>query len=173
MATTSIPTYQIDLGLPPEERYLELATDFAERMRAITPLFDEILTHVLVYSPLVAIVRFIARLFLRRVYDNGQTREIRSIAAVAGIDLYLAIALNTFLDCLLGCTSGAVTVRTGRDRGSPGRLMHFRTLDWAMPSLRELLVVLEFVDSRSPDASKVLARSITYAGLVGSLTGTR
>lgn len=168
-----IPTYRIDLGLPPEDRYVELAADFSERMRAVIPLFDDILLQVLVYRPLVFVVKLLARLLLRSVFDDEQTREIRSISAVAGVDLHLVVALNTLLDCLLGCTSGAVTVRTGRERSSPGRLMHFRTLDWGMPSLRDLLVTLEFVNSRSATPDQVLARSVSYAGLVGSLTGAR
>lgn len=53
------------------------------------------------------------------------------------------------------------------------RLMHFRTLDWGMDRLRDLLVVLEFVDSSSESPDKVLARSITYAGFVGTLTAVR
>lgn len=58
---------------------------------------------------------------------------------------------------------------------APGEdgLMHFRTLDWGMDSLRSLLVVLEYVDSSTQYPSKVIARSVTYAGFVGVLTGVR
>lgn len=58
------------------------------------------------------------------------------------------------------------------DRNSV-RLMHFRTLDWGMERLRDLLVVLEFVNSSSETPDRVLARSITYAGFVGTLTAVR
>lgn len=173
-AVTPIPVYRIDLGLPPEERYAQLASDFAVRMRAVIPLYEEILSLLLLYRPLIFLAKLFVRCFLRRVWDPEQTREIRAISRVAGIDLSLVVVLNTLLDSLLGCTSGAITVRNGHAVGSAGRLLHFRTLDWGMPALRDLLVVLEFVDSSSgEEPGRVLARSITYAGFVGSLTGAR
>ena len=52
-------------------------------------------------------------------------------------------------------------------------MMHFRTLNWTMDELRSVLVVLEFVKSKSEDPREVLARSVTYAGFVGCLTGVR
>jgi hypothetical protein len=168
-----IPTYRIDLGLPPEQRYVQVASDFAERLRSVRPILDEVLEAYLQHRWLCAFVKLAFRLLLWRVRDGEQTCEIRSIATIAGVELYLLVALNTLLDCLLGCTSGAVTIRGGRDRTSPGHLMHFRTLDWRMPALRRLLVVLDFVDSRTADPQAVLARSITYAGFVGVLTGVR
>ncbi|TGJ83288.1 hypothetical protein E0Z10_g5492 [Xylaria hypoxylon] len=45
--------------------------------------------------------------------------------------------------------------------------------DWGMEELQDLLVVLEFVDSASNNPGHVIARSITYAGFVGSLTVVR
>ncbi|QSZ34729.1 hypothetical protein DSL72_007584 [Monilinia vaccinii-corymbosi] len=51
--------------------------------------------------------------------------------------------------------------------------MHFRTLDWGLDGLRDMLVVLEFVQSNSCDPKKVIGKSITYAGYVGILTGVR
>lgn len=167
-----IPVYRIDLGSPPEERYAHLASDFAGRMRAVIPLYEEILS-LLIYRPLILLAKVFVRCFLRRVWDSEQTREIRAISRIAKIDLSLVVVLNTLLDSLLGCTSGAITVRSGHAVDSSGQLLHFRTLDWGMPALRDLLVVLEFVDSTSAEPERVLARSITYAGFVGCLTGAR
>jgi hypothetical protein len=42
-----------------------------------------------------------------------------------------------------------------------------------MDSLRSVLVVLEFVRSKSEEPEKVIARTVTYAGFVGVLTGVR
>jgi len=53
------------------------------------------------------------------------------------------------------------------------RMLHFRTLDWGMDPLRSVLVVLEFVRSKSEEPEKVIARAVTYAGFVGVLTGVR
>lgn len=52
-------------------------------------------------------------------------------------------------------------------------MLHFRTLDWGMDPLRSVLVQLEFVRSKSEDPEKAIARTVTYAGFVGALTGVR
>lgn len=89
------------------------------------------------------------------------------------------IALNVILDSLLGCTSGAVKTAVKRDAKTMGgedeeaRMIHFRTLDWGMDPLRDVLVTLEFVRSDSEKPDEVVARSVTYAGFVGVLTGVR
>ncbi|KAJ8132629.1 hypothetical protein O1611_g1002 [Lasiodiplodia mahajangana] len=146
--------FTIDLAKPPRERYNEVVQVFGPRL---------------------------SKVCLRRVYDPEENEEIKGIAAASGVPLYLLIALNSLLDCLLGCTSGAIPVSLGKnsrriDVGTgpeQTRLLHFRTLDWGMDELRDLLVVLEFVDSSSDNPTRVISRSITYAGFVGSLTVIR
>ncbi|KAI8255932.1 Acid ceramidase [Colletotrichum sp. SAR 10_98] len=161
-STDAVPIYRIDLALPPEQRYVQIAKDFAEQLRAIAPLYDLVLAQILVYPPIIRLAKFLVRLCLRRVYNDDENREIRSIAETAGVDLHLVIALNTFLDCLLGCTSGAVPVcDDDAPEDAPSHLMHFRTLDWGMPELADVLVQLDFVDSNSQQPDRVLARSIT------------
>jgi hypothetical protein len=174
-----IPTYQIDLARPPETRYDEISRDFGPRMRSLQGLFDEALSFFLPIVIFRRIVATVARFLVRRVYDDEEMMELEGIAKATGVELYLLVTLNNLLDCMLGCTSGAVLVNPskGRRKGTTinsdePRLMHFRTLDWGMDGLRELLVVLEFVNS-STSGSKVLARSVTYAGFVGTLTATR
>jgi hypothetical protein len=87
------------------------------------------------------------------------------------IPKYLLIAFNVFLDLLMGCSSGGAAVQdTDRLSPSSAKMVHFRTLDWDMPSLRRVLVILDFV---LEPGGEVVASSITYAGLVGVLTGVR
>ncbi|KAN0114680.1 beta subunit of N-acylethanolamine-hydrolyzing acid amidase domain containing protein [Hyaloscypha variabilis] len=174
-----IPTYRIDLSLPPEQRYLQLATDFGPKMRAITPLFDEVLSSLIPWPRLRHWIEFLASIFLRRVYSPEETRELHGIAKASGVALYILIALNVLLDSLLGCTSGGVMTELDKKGGrraegkAEARMLHFRTLDWGMDPLRGVLVQLEFVRSGSRDPEEVLARTVTYAGFVGVLTGVR
>lgn len=114
------------------------------------------------------------------MYSAEETAEIRGLSKAAGVDMYFLVALNVLLDSMLGCTSGAVmTTPKGSGRKKKGaevenrRMMHFRTLDWGMDPLRSVLVVLEFVRSTSEEPEKVIARTITYAGFVGVLTGVK
>lgn len=172
---SAIPTYRIDLSLPPAERYVKLATDFAPKMREITPLFDVVLASAIPWEILRRFVKFLAFLLLRRVHSPEETQELAGIAKASGVAMYILVALNVLLDSLLGCTSGGVLTRPQKRGGlqSTARMLHFRTLDWGMPELRRVLVVLEFVRSGSEDPDRVIARTVTYAGFVGALTGVR
>jgi hypothetical protein len=163
-----IPTYTIDLSLQPSQRYVKLARDFQDSISDIAVLFDEVI-HGVQPSTRVSVIKFLSRVLLRRVYSEEETEELRGISRVTGVEMFLLVALNTFLDLFMGCTSGGVRTR-GSDDEHERRMLHFRTLDWGMDSLRQVLVNLEFV--RSP-GSEVIARSITYAGFVGVLTGVR
>lgn len=86
--------------------------------------------------------------------------------------MYLLVCFNVLLDLLMGCSSGGAAVKnTAADAPShPSKMVHFRTLDWGMPSLRRVIVHLDFVLEPGGD---IIASSITYAGYVGVLTGVR
>ncbi|KAL3458471.1 beta subunit of N-acylethanolamine-hydrolyzing acid amidase-domain-containing protein [Aspergillus heterothallicus] len=173
------PTHRINLSLAPRSRYASLATEYAPRLRSITSIFDTLVLEIFPESYL-RWIKAIARVFLRRVYDDEETEEIRGIAEATGIEVYLVVCLNVLLDLLMGCTSGAALHRPAPgeadsdalEGGAGARMLHFRTLDWDMPALRQLLVTLEFVESDETEAP-VLARNITYVGFVGVLTGVR
>lgn len=169
-----IPTFRVDIARPPEVRYNEIATAFGPTLRNLGHVFDEILAALLGYKWLVFIAKFAAKVLLRGVHDPEQTREIRGFAKASGVDLYMVVALNVFLDALMGCTAGCVRVKSKQssEEKPDFRLMHFRTLDWGVDALRDLVIVVEYVDS-SKDADHVIATSITYAGFVGMLTGLK
>jgi hypothetical protein len=147
-------------------------------MREITPLFDEVLSTMIPWPQLRRWIEFLASIFLRRVYSPEETKELKGIAKASGVALYILIALNVLLDSLLGCTSGGVIASLDKKGGrAPGleeeRMLHFRTLDWGMEPLRSVLVQLEFIRSGSREPEKVIARTVTYAGFAGVLTGVR
>ena len=164
------PVYKIDLSLRPADRYVRVAEEYCDVLKSITRLFDELVESI---SPNIPVkwVKHLARLFLRRLYTDEETQEIRGISRVTGIEMYLLVSLNVLLDLLMGCTSGAALAKDNAYGDDEHRLLHFRTLDWGMDSLRKLLVRFEFV--RSPDYSTVLATNISYVGFVGVLTGVR
>lgn len=87
---------------------------------------------------------------------------MKGIAEIAGLPFHLVIAFNTFLDMMMGCTSGTAPLER------TGEILHFRTLDWGMEELRPLVIQVEFVRDGS-----IVARAVTYAGYTGILTGVR
>lgn len=87
--------------------------------------------------------------------------------------MHLLVCFNVILDLLMGCSSGGAAVQNNSNSNSKlgaEKMVHFRTLDWGMLTLRRVLVQLDFV--LEPDGEMV-ASSITYAGFVGVLTGVR
>ena len=82
--------------------------------------------------------------------------------------MYLLVAFNLLLDSFMGCSSGGI--RTHNKGGSSSRMLHYRTLDWGMDELRQWTVRLQYV--RSP-STEIIARTVTYVGHVGVLTGVR
>ena len=121
-------------------------------------------------------IKSLASLFLFRLFSAEETKELKGISKASDLPMFLLIALNVLLDSMLGCTSGGVLIAPKKVKGGEEeepRMMHFRTLDWGMEPLREVLVVLEFVRSASDEPEKVIARTVTYAGFVGVLTGVK
>ncbi|KAI9694281.1 MAG: hypothetical protein M1820_009084 [Bogoriella megaspora] len=163
-----IPVYEIDLSLAPRERYKPLARRFQAEMRRLTRVLDELLeSDLFLHKWAIVAIKKAGKVLLRQVYSNEETEELRGICDITGVDMYLLVIFNVLLDCLMGCTSGAVKAQEQKESAS---MMHFRTLDWGMDDLRKVVVQLNFV--AKPDGD-VIASSITYAGFVGVLTGVR
>ncbi|KAL1847878.1 hypothetical protein Plec18167_004840 [Paecilomyces lecythidis] len=163
------PIYKIDLSLPPAERYVELANIYRSQLRSLSHIFDDLISSINPSIPL-GLVHGLARLCMRRLYTSEETEEIRGISRAIDLPLYLLVAFNVLLDLLMGCTSGGVRVKPHRDAPET-KMLHFRTLDWGMDALRGLVVQLDYVQGLNTD--RVLARSVTYVGFVGILTGVR
>lgn len=161
-----LPTFTIDLALPPEQRWLEVCTAMQDEIQGITGLFDEVVGGMLPFLPLRWVHRICA-FFLRGIANKEENRELKGVSAATGVGIYLLVCLNVLLDIFLGCSSGGVRVR---DPDSGAKMVHFRTLDWGMPALRRILVRLDYKYGTDGD---VFASVITYAGFTGVLTGVR
>lgn len=162
------PTYTIDLSQAPSERYQHLVSDFKPAVSELVGLFDEVCEVIKPRIIPIWLVHLLAWVFLRRLYDTEQTRELRGLSRAFGVPLYLLIAYNILLDLLMGCTSGGMLVEDSAIREAS--MMHFRTLDWGMPTLRKATVQLNFKErSEGP----IIATTVGYVGFVGVLTGVR
>ncbi|EUC29540.1 hypothetical protein COCCADRAFT_40090 [Bipolaris zeicola 26-R-13] len=175
MSVNSPPVYTIDLSLPPRSRYKAVTRDYAPILHQLTSLYTELVAH-LKLPPFF--FHFLGRLLLRRLASNEQTEELRGISEECGVPMYLLVAYNVFLDLLLGCTSGGMLAKKPEQLDEEERgegeeevtMMHFRTLDWSMPILRDVIVQFNYINSLQ---GEVIARTVGYVGFVGVLTGVR
>jgi beta subunit of N-acylethanolamine-hydrolyzing acid amidase len=166
----NLPIHTIDLSLPPRERYKALAHSYKDQLQNLTSLFDSLLADLGIAERYRVSINRLARLLLRGVNSSVETAELRGISEVCGVPLYLLVSFNVVLDLLMGCTSGAV--RSGYYL-SDTTMLHFRTLDWGMDPLRNVVVQFNFIRSKSAQPQEIVARSVTYVGFVGVLTGVR
>lgn len=156
------PRFTINLSLPPENRYTEVCATFKKEIHNLTPLFDEVVGGS-------KWIHCLAWVFLRRVYDDEENKELLGISRATGVHMYLLVCFNVLLDLFMGCSSGGAMVRD-EEQGHGRKMVHFRTLDWGMPLLRKVVVQLEF---QTEPNGPIVASTITYAGYVGALTGVR
>lgn len=176
--SSQLPLYTVDLSLPPVKRYTQICHDFRDSLAEFTHLYHAVLELAtsdrqlpFPFSTLKrGAVRVLAKMVLRRVYSKEESEEIKGIHKASGMKLEEVVGLNTFLDLFCGCVSGGV--KAGRtpleDPDDAPTMLHFRGLDWEMDSLRDLLIQVQYVRG-----GQVVARAVTYAGYVGTLTGVR
>ena len=163
------PRFTIDLSLPPEQRYLEVCAAFKSEMLNLTSLFDEVVGDMVPFLS-TNWLHFLCRMLLRRVYDKEENAELKGISKATGVQMYLFVCFNVLLDLFMKCSSSGAVVKASDDQDCGSKMVHFRTLDWGMPSLRRVIIRLDFISEKG---GAVIASSLTYAGYVGVLIGVR
>ncbi|KAF5002435.1 hypothetical protein FGRMN_447 [Fusarium graminum] len=168
---TTIPKFVVDLSQPPETRHAHIIPHLREPMIAcdLPSLFDEV-TEIVAGPFLGKLLVTITRFALRRVHSTEETAELVEMSKALGIPMHILVAFNVLLDLLLGCTSGGARVLDSDTVGPTTRILRFRTLDWAMHRLRQIIVELDYV---RVTGGPVIATTVTYFGYVGVLTGVR
>lgn len=181
------PRLTINLSHAPDHRYDEVAAYMKQRLD-LPKLFNSILDD-LTGPAIAAVLKIPIHLLMRRLHSGEEDAEIRGISRATGIPRALLVMFNVFVDMIMGCTSGGarVTMPTHEEgdsscfddfEGAPAgagcrttsSMFHFRTLDWGGAKLRRIIIELDFVAS---DGGPVVARTLTYFGYVGVLTGVR
>ena len=161
----SIPHFTLDLDLPPDERWRDIANAYHAQLDAVIDLNEQAIAEVM------RLQRWFPAALLLRALPASQRAEVialaalfrRPVALLAMLQLiYEAFALTLVEgegDC--GCTALLQDHADG--------VVHARTLDWSLLSgLDALLVDLSVVRS-----GRLLYRSTTLAGFVGVLTAMR
>ncbi|KAF5645843.1 uncharacterized protein FTJAE_2273 [Fusarium tjaetaba] len=166
-----IPKFTVDLSLPPETRYDHIVPHFKTAVDScdLPSLFYALLDE-LVGKSAGKILAAISPMLMRRVHSDEENAELVGISRAIGIPMHILVAFNVLLDLLLGCTSGGVRTLDPDSGGKATRMLHFRTLDWDMNQLRNIIVELDFV--RTP-GGPVIATTVGYLGYIGVLTGVR
>ncbi|KAJ4288745.1 hypothetical protein N0V88_007279 [Collariella sp. IMI 366227] len=174
------PNFTINLSHPPSHRYNHVARALVPAIATLdfNALIAEALAVILppsaspkATSRITTVIRFFSRLFLHKVHSAEETAEITGIACATGVPRDMLVLFNVVLDLLMACTSGGVRLASNSDsHQQTSRMVHFRTLDWDMNMLRQLVVEYEFVQY---DGGPVVARSKDVKEIVDELRRSR
>ncbi|EWY84458.1 hypothetical protein FOYG_11911 [Fusarium oxysporum NRRL 32931] len=166
-----IPKFTVDLSQPPEARYDHIVPHFKTAVDScdLPSLFYTLLDE-LVGKFAGKIMAAVSPLIMRRVHSKEENAELVGISKAIGIPMHILVAFNVLLDLLLGCTSGGARTLDPDSGGKATTMLHFRTLDWGMHQLRNIIIELDFVCT---PGGPVIATTIGYLGYIGVLTGVR
>ena len=126
---STVPKYVVNLNLPPEERWNDVIDDYRGKFDDILDIVDQILGPYLGYGVL-SIVEYMA--------DNVfYIRELRAISKKCNLPLGKLILMQLCYELFSCCTSLVIN--------DNGKTVHFRTMDWEMPQLKDLTINVDFV----------------------------
>jgi len=172
-AGRGLPTYVVDLDLPPAERWTKLASDKKVEIKNLIQNLKNI-SDAFFHGKLIYLIdRFLPKLTETLPYPFAD--ELKGISNATGIPLGEITMYNIFYEIFTVCTSIIA-------QDKQGKLYHGRNLDFglflgwdvqnktwsATEILRTMVANIEFQRN-----GKTLFRSVQFAGYVGILTGMK
>lgn len=158
--------YIIDLDQPPEERWAKVAEDYSKD-------FPKLLMQIEAMFPkeLVLAVSDLAG-NLDKYFPYPYADELRGIVKYSmNVTLGQVIIGNLLYDLTAYRRSskshGACTSIVASD--SEGYIIHGRNLDYALSTLRDMTIEVQFKNRNNPN----VFTGTTYAGFIGTLTGAK
>ena len=170
-----MPTYVVNLDLPPEQRWTEIATIYA---KPVYDLVGYLKSFILEFSPKLQKLIDLVEKDLAPLVDTLPAPyggEIKGIAAATGLSVSDMGFYNIFYEIFTLCTS-----IVGQDK--QGNVIHGRNLDfglflgWDLKNdtwlLSELLRPL-IINVNYTKLGQLKYKTVTFVGFVGVLTGIK
>lgn len=155
------PLYRIDLDLPEEERWVQVAKDHKEIVPDVYNVFLSILGKFPYANLTLKAVEAVAAdidNFLPKPYAG----EMRGIAKALNMNLGGIVGMNILYDVTAFCTSIV-------SQDANGQIWHSRNLDYSfVDMLRNITIRVDFIKK-----NQTVYSGVTYAGYVGLITGMK
>jgi hypothetical protein len=144
-----VPRFKINLDDNPEDRWDHIINIYKTKFDGIMKVMDNLLQGI----------NGTALSWLTWMYSDKvfYINELRGISEKAGIELEKLIILQLCYELFACCTSVIINEND--------KIIHYRTMDWEMPELKELTIELDFIKN-----GKHLFRATSWAGYVGVMT---
>ncbi|XP_019381811.1 PREDICTED: acid ceramidase [Gavialis gangeticus] len=170
----NVPTYIINLDLPPYKRWVNVMNDKKTELKKVMQNIKILVNEFFPGSKLADLVE-VKMVHLLSSLPHPFREEIEGIANTSGASLGDVVLFNVFYEIFTVCTSIVAEDQTGK-------LYHARNLDfglflgwdiknssWTITQLlKPLVVALEFQRN-----NKTIFRSANFAGYIGMLSGVR
>eukprot|EP01100_Stratorugosa_tubuloviscum_P000880 TRINITY_DN1198_c0_g1_i2.p1 TRINITY_DN1198_c0_g1~~TRINITY_DN1198_c0_g1_i2.p1 ORF type:complete len:221 (+),score=90.44 TRINITY_DN1198_c0_g1_i2:38-700(+) len=158
---SSVPHFYVNLDLPPNKRWIEIATKYKPRLKVAEA---EIQRSIDELGKVGSAAESVVSSILGTLTNMGAVlyrNELKSIAKLVDIPLGKLVLMQLTYEASACCTSIVV-------RGVNGSPYHIRTMDWGMSFLQDLTIEISFIRN-----NRVIYRTTTWAGYLGILTGSR
>lgn len=152
----ALPTFIINLDLPPEQRWKQLVTNYKQECLEIFNYLETLSQQMLGGVAKTIINGFIEG--YRYFYDVMYQKELEGIANTLGVSINKLILGQLVYESCACCTSVIFKFK--------GNNLHFRTMDWDMDILKKVTVNLVFKKN-----NQVLFGATSWVGYVGIMTG--
>lgn len=172
-APSAIPTYVINLDLPPAKRWVQLVTDKATEMRELIDVIKKLISSFSGGILIDIVDRDLPKLIAGLPADAAE--EMRGIAIASGIPLGEIYLYNVFYEFNAFCTSIV-------SEDQAGEIYHARNLDFGLlmgwdfhndtwlltEKLRPLVVTGIFTKN-----NQTVFKAVNFAGYIGVVTGMK
>jgi len=159
-----IPSYNLDLDLPPRQRWKHIVANFPDLHPMIMSVVSQVLDGA-VPKLMKPVVRLLMSGLLTKLASEELTEELQGISEVSGCPMWALVATNIGYDFMAGCSSGGL--KTIGENGKE-EMFHYRNLDWHMEETRQTTIKVNYMRG-----GKTVMEAIHYAGMVGIATGVR
>jgi len=164
-AFLEIPTYTLDLDLPPRERWKHILANYPNIHPMVMSLISQALDGIGVPAFTKPLMKVLASAMMTKLANEELNEEVKGISEVSGCPMWALVFYNVCYDFMAGCSSGGI-----RAMGEDGKeeMFHYRNLDWHMEETRETTIKVIYTRG-----GKSVLEAIHYVGMVGIATGVR
>ena len=161
-----IPKYTVNLDLPPEERWSQIAKDYKDDLYVTAKFLQSELP-----VPMFEMLSIMGA-DLEQYFPEPYSSEIKSFLKYTNLTVGVYVLTNMFYELTaygdLGQSSGHRACTSIVAKMASGKIIHGRNLDYHIAPLRGLTINVDFQRS-----GKTVYTGTTFAGTVGLMTGQK
>jgi hypothetical protein len=151
---SSVKRYRYDLDSKPSDRWTPIINDFKDKIPMLRTEIDKLLVSMSVSPTILFCIRQLMKLYKSNIFYYD---ELCCLSELLDIPLEKILLLQLSYECNAMCTSVVTKVN--------GKFMHYRTMDWELPFLKDITIELEYIKN-----NKSIGLVTTWVGYVGVLT---